>query len=499
MGNASRIISNTFYLFLDWVVLTAGGYLYWVVMGKLLSPAEVGRFSTVFNIAMFLVGFTGLGMNIAITKLFPSYQKEGQKKKIIGTFWWVVKTTSLSSVLFGILLVIMYFLLPKSPMIGFYDVLLIVFMILTTNMLYATNGYFYGLQNFRFVFLSDTILAASKVAVMLPFVVLGYGYLGPIYGFISASLLTLFARARSIPAGRGPVDKRTLWFYSVSALTSTAGAMLINQGNIVVLSLFSTASTVGLFSLMFFLSSPMRIIPQLISSGIFPITSAQADSNDKGSVNRIFFHGTRYALVLTVPLLATLVLFSNQAVLLLSSPEYLEAAYIVPIIATAYLSAGLSVIFINTLYATGRVNESRDAQLLGGAVNLVFSVWLIPIYGLMGASAAFLACGVSMLLYSIIKVKACLNLNFPVRDSLRIILAGAASYFSALYLHRFFGGDGWFVSAALGTVVYFFFLMVLKFFKKTDVRILEDVRGRAPKSAQKILGKFIVLISRAAA
>ncbi len=495
MGNISKIISNTFYLFLDWAVLTVGGYLYWVAMGKLLSPAEVGRFSTIFNIAMFFVGFAGLGMNIAITKLFPSYQKGGQKKRIIGTFWWVIRTTLLSSILFGVFLVILYFLLPKPLMIGFSDVLMIIFMILTTNLLYATNGYFYGIQNFRLVFLSDTILAASKIAVMLPFVVLGYGYLGPIYGFLSASLLTLAVRARSIPAGSGPVDKRALWFYSVSVLTSMAGVMLINQGNIVILSLFSTASTVGLFSLMFFLSSPMRIIPQLISSSIFPVTSAQADSDNKDSVNRIFFHGTRYALVLTVPLLAVFVLFSNQLVLMLSSPQYLEAAYIVPIIAVAYLSVGLATIFINTLYATGHVNESRDSQLLGGAVNLAFSVWLIPAYGLTGASLAFLACGISMLMYSIVKVKACLNLNFPVRDSLRTILAGAAFYASALYSHQFFGGGWWLISATLGAAVYFFSLAMLKFFKKTDVRILGDIRDRFPRSTQKIFGRFVAAIS----
>jgi len=37
-----KLISNTTYLFLDWFVLGFFSFLFWVILGKTLSPHEVG-------------------------------------------------------------------------------------------------------------------------------------------------------------------------------------------------------------------------------------------------------------------------------------------------------------------------------------------------------------------------------------------------------------------------------------------------------------------------
>ncbi len=493
MGNASRIISNTFYLFLDWIVLTLGGYFYWIIMGKLLSPGEIGRFSTVYNIAMFLVSFASLGINIAVTKLFPYYEKTGQRKKIAGSLRWAVKITSLSSIIFGIVLVLFNPAISKTVPITVNDSILIFFMIFVTNVFYITNGYLYGLQKIKSIFLSDTVLSVSKILVTLPLIIMGYSYLGPIYGFLAASLITLGVRYRLVPAGKGPVDKKKIWFYSMPVLVSNIGIMLVNQGSIVILSILSTPISVGLFSLIFFLASPVRMIPQLIAFGTFPVTSQQSDNKD--SVNRIFFHGTRYSMVLAFPILATIAIFSNQIILLLASGQYLEGTGIIVPLAVAYLFVGLATVFINTLYATGRVNETRNANLIAGFVNLAASAVLIPKFGLLGASLAFLMCGLSMMVYSAVKIKTSLNLAFPLRDTMKILTALAFYLIFSYGAHRFMNGNYWEAIAAGGLVTYSLVLLITRFFNETDVRMINHTRSRFPKFTHPLFDKILGVIS----
>ncbi|MBI4176927.1 MAG: polysaccharide biosynthesis C-terminal domain-containing protein [Candidatus Aenigmarchaeota archaeon] len=494
MGNATRIISNTFYLFLDWAALTLGGYFYWVIMGKTLSPAEVGRFSTIYNISMFLVSFASLGINIAITKLFPYYQENRQDRKIAGSLRWAAKVTSLSSIAFGSVLVFLNPVISRIVPITANDAAMAALMIFVTNLLYITNGYLYGTQKIKSIFLSDTVLSISKVLATLPLIVLGYSYLGPVYGFLIASLITLCVRYRLIPKGSGPVDKSRIWFYSVPILVSNIGAMLVNQGSIVILSVLSTASSVGLFSLVFFLSSPVRMIPQLISFGTFPVTSQQPDN--KESVNRIFFHGTRYSLVLALPLLATVSIFSGQIILLLASGQYLDGAAIITPLAAAYLFVGLATVFVNTLYATGRINESRNASLIAGFVNLAASVLLIPKFGLPGASLAFLMCGLSMMLYSAAKIKTRLNLAFPLRDTLKIIVSVSVYAIFSYTASKFSGGGFWVAVVISGLGIYFLTLLAAKFFNETDIRMITYIKSKSPKFTHRVFDLVLGVISK---
>ncbi|MBI3412756.1 MAG: polysaccharide biosynthesis C-terminal domain-containing protein [Candidatus Aenigmarchaeota archaeon] len=494
LGNATKIISNTFYLFLDWLALTFGGYLFWIIIGKSLSPAEIGRFSTIFSVSMFLVGFVGLGINAAMMKLFPYYEKKNERTRIAGTFWWSVKTTVVSSLVFGGVLWLSSPIISSVISITRYDVFLIFLIIFATNLVYITNSYLYGLQRIKLIFTTDLVFSFSKIAATFPLVVLGLGYLGPIYGLLFSSFVILASRYKTLPRGGGPVEKKEIWFYSLPILVSTAGTVFVNQGSILILSIISSTVSVGLFSLMFFLTSPVKMIPQLISSGTFPLTSQQSEKYEKDSMNRIFYYGIRYSFLFSVPVLVILTAFPEEIILLFSSEQFVQVAGIAPILAAAYLLVGMSTVLINTLYATGRVNETRNSTLIGGFVNLVFSLTLIPLYGLYGAAFAFLASGFSMAIYSGAKVKKKLSLIFPLRDIFRITFAAVALYFFVVYSSSL--TDIWLITSLLGLLVYFIILLESRFFKETDIRMISYIKSKFPKLLQPIFDRILNLISR---
>src|SRR3989344_6158597 len=91
MSTISRAISNTFYLICDWFVIMVLGYVFWIALANLLSPADVGMFSTISNVAIFLSTFSSLGFNNAATKIVSQYLAKGMVDYAGGVMRFMLK------------------------------------------------------------------------------------------------------------------------------------------------------------------------------------------------------------------------------------------------------------------------------------------------------------------------------------------------------------------------------------------------------------------------
>ena len=101
-----KLVSNTFYLLLNWLVLNLLSLFYWIFAAKLLLPEEYGIVATSLGLANFLSGISIFGLNTAIQKLIPEYLAKGKKREIaqlIKTSLKLVLTLNLSLTLLLIL------------------------------------------------------------------------------------------------------------------------------------------------------------------------------------------------------------------------------------------------------------------------------------------------------------------------------------------------------------------------------------------------------------
>lgn len=75
-----KLISNTFYLFLDWFFIALFSFIFWLILGKTLNPSDVGIASTAISLMTFICTFSSLGIVNALNKLIPEIkEKEGIK------------------------------------------------------------------------------------------------------------------------------------------------------------------------------------------------------------------------------------------------------------------------------------------------------------------------------------------------------------------------------------------------------------------------------------
>jgi len=98
MSVGKKLMSNTAYLFLDWLSVSLMGFFYWFIAGKTLLPEEYGVVSTSVNLAAFLSTISLLGINTALWKLLPEYEarkEKGKSKQLIKFSFQIALLTNL--------------------------------------------------------------------------------------------------------------------------------------------------------------------------------------------------------------------------------------------------------------------------------------------------------------------------------------------------------------------------------------------------------------------
>lgn len=94
-----KLVSNSAYLFIGWFVATIMGFVYWLIAGKLLLPAEYGIVSTAFNLAMIVSGISIIGLGPAVWKLIPEYLVKNRMGKIISLIRFSFKIVLISNLI----------------------------------------------------------------------------------------------------------------------------------------------------------------------------------------------------------------------------------------------------------------------------------------------------------------------------------------------------------------------------------------------------------------
>src|SRR3989344_3718871 len=354
MGSAKKVMSNVFYLFFDWVAITGFGYLFWLILGKLTTTAEVGAFSAILNAGLILSGISALGLTTAAIKLIPEYQVKNQEEKIRGTAFHVLKIIAAVNILIFLALVFVVPLITTSFSPNDFKLLAITMLALT---LYTAPAcYLSGLQLMKKLAITDGIGMVSKALLLIPFILLGLGHAGAVYAVVLSFSAVGIYRIFIIPRGtkhddakHRPAfehDSKEIWKYAVPAFVSIPATMLIGSGNITLQALFTSASAVGLFSIAFVLTSPIKMITTMISQAIFPVTSQQWAVGQKQQLGTLATQSLRYSYLVAAPMILILSAFAADFLTILVKAEYAADSGIVPILAVASALSGISALLL---------------------------------------------------------------------------------------------------------------------------------------------------------
>ena len=175
----AKFMGSSIILFLDLIVIAASGWLYWLVISKLVSIYEVGQSTTVYSLVVLTSTFVAMGLEYPLLK-----RTAAQRSKILGSALFIEIATSLAVIPFMIYTLNNLY----SDALQSYAFVAIG-MLVSISLGYVARYALLGISDSKTILVIDTVSAAIKFATGFLLVLYGFGALGILISFMLQALV----------------------------------------------------------------------------------------------------------------------------------------------------------------------------------------------------------------------------------------------------------------------------------------------------------------------
>ncbi|MEM5869898.1 MAG: oligosaccharide flippase family protein [candidate division WOR-3 bacterium] len=484
MSLTRKMFSNSFYLFLDLLVVNLLGLIFWFFNGRFLVPEELGIVSTSINLALLLSSLSLLGFQGVLPRLIPEYLEKKQLGKIVSLSRFTLKLILFSNT--AIILILLVFSPKLQSLLNLSANALIFssFLLLSFTFSSFFGCIMCGFQNMRAFFTTDLIGVVIKLLLTIILLFLGFGYISPLIGVLVGYILIDLRRFRKswfFPPNKEKINCREIFFdYALPYFTSLVAGLAFSNLQILLLASLKGQYVTGSYSIAFLIASIISIIPNVLSQALFPIISQLSVGRKIKKQSYLTQLVLRYALFVMLPLAAALVFFSKPILFLLRK-EYIEVTDILSTLTAASVLFGLAQLFLSVLYAIGETKLNRNIWVASALIFLLISSILINLYSAQGLAISYTLISLILLFLGHHYLQKTLILRIDWRNLLKLVV-------SFLLLSPFFYfADAIQASllikiifAIFGGFVYLLILIPLRFYKKEDLKILHIIFEKLP-------------------
>lgn len=399
MSLGKRLLSQFKVKFICQIGSVAANAITSVLLARLLAPDKYGLLFLALSVFGILEVLTRLGIGKSAGRYISNY-KEKDPSQIIH----IIRT---SLVFIGITILTMVLLLVVghqwlADLIGEPELapFLLVgtgYIIGRTLMKYVRN-LFQGFERIEFAAGVDVLDPVSRLVFAIGFVLLGFGAVGALWGFViglGVTVVIAFALLFVYLYPRGgasqPIEgglRRRIMEYSIP-LTATGTANRIDsQLDTILVGFFLTPVAVSYYVIgkqaVQFIEMPARALGFTIS----PTFGSQKAEGNFEQVSRIYETALLNSLLLYIPAAAGLILVAEPLVELLFGSAYLGAVPVLQVLGIYAVFLSVTNITNNGLDYLGRARSRAILTGITAALNVGLNVLLIPWIGVVGAAIA---------------------------------------------------------------------------------------------------------------
>lgn len=179
---------NSVYIMLSTGVMSAFGFLFWIICSQLYSPSEIGLATSLLSVATLLTTLSLFGLNNVIIRFLPT---SDNKNRLIST---ILVAVSLGSTAVS-LSFLLWAYLTNSPIIQLGTLSVVAPIFVAFVFLQVTgivfDNIFIAHRNAKYIFFRNSLFSIAKLA--LPFFFITLGSIGIIYSIATATLLSWLA------------------------------------------------------------------------------------------------------------------------------------------------------------------------------------------------------------------------------------------------------------------------------------------------------------------
>ncbi len=402
MNLSKQIYKNVFY---SWAYFALS-----ILISFFLMPFLVGHLGDssygVWTLILSLTGYMGifdLGIRTSVVKhLAEVYAKNDRDE-----FNRLASTSFFMYCAIGIVVVIIaciistffntFFKISPSQLTDAKLVILIVGVDLAISFPSAVfGGILWGLQRHDIVSSIEAFALICKTTLIVLFIQLGHGIVAlaciSLCIKLIAQMVRFFFARYLIPSLRIHATlfkfqtlKKIVKYSFLVFLLTLAGQIIFSTDNIVI-GLFISTSSITYYAIALRLIDYTRQSLRVMTSVLMPTASSLSANNDLEKIQKILLRGTKYSLLLILPIGTFFVLFGQNLITLWMGSKYQSSTIILIILIIPYLISVSENVAGVILQGIGKLHFLTILTFSEALLNLILSIILIKPLGLVGVA-----------------------------------------------------------------------------------------------------------------
>jgi len=457
----------------------AQGVIFVPILTKTIAMPDYGIWSQVSVTVEWLTGVSLLGLDNALVRLLPTKKaKEDIRQEFLSSLGSTVLT---ALVLAGLALLLAdplarLFFGGQSASPFVRAGALVVIVTAADRLCIAYFRAFRQVAKYSILLLMEVY---GQVFLTVWFVLSGYGLWGAIYALLAVRWLVLviafwliirevglarpkFASLPSYLAFGLPTVPAVFFFWMVNVSSRYAIGFFLGSRSV---GIYSAAYGGGMLATIFFIPVLFLLAPSI---------STLWEEGQVEEVSKVLWYSTKYALLLTIPMVFALSILAKPVLALMATPDYIRGAILLPFIGVAYVAWMLSGVAEAVI---GLARRTWVLPLVYGVcaiLNLILNVLLIPRLGILGAAISVL---IAYLALPVMTFAISSRHLLPPIDISVVAKSIVASVVMSLVIWRLRPGAPIELafSVMLGATTYFVVLLFLKGFERNEVRFFKQM------------------------
>lgn len=399
MTLSKQLVSRFKSEFASRIVATVSAGLLMVLLARLLGPDEYG----LLFLAIAIFGLLGVLSKLGIAKSCSRYIAE-YKQTDPSQIPHILRISIVFNVVAILVVSLGLLLAHRQIAIALDEPSLVPFLLLGVLFLaFESLATFTRLilQGFEKIKLAATLHAInrfSRLVFAVGFVVLGFGAIGALVGYIVSFVVVvlpgLWIVYRQFYSGLDAASavesglRRRIGEYTVPLTATSSANVLDKRVDTILVGFFLTPVAVSYYVLskqvIEFLETPVSALGFTLS----PSFGAQKADGNVDQIARIYEEALTHSLLLYIPAAAGIVLVAEPTIGLLFGEQYLGAVPVLQVLSLYAILQAITKITSNGLDFLGRARDRAIVKGVTSVLNVGLNVVLIPLVGVVGAAIA---------------------------------------------------------------------------------------------------------------
>lgn len=470
-------------------------YLGMMIVARFLGPSDFGLISMASAVATIASTVVLVGMPDGVVRFVALYKGKNDQGRIKGVILSALEIVLPMGVIAGILL----FLFADFISVGVFDepdltpvLRIFSFSVPFFGLFYIFNRAISGFQEMKYmVYVRDLFQNGIRLFLLVVLLLLGYGVYGAAFAYTFAIVATPFVALyylnKIFPVFSKRIEtiamKRELFSFSWPLMFAGILGLVMGWVDTLMLGCFLTAADVGIYRASLSTAALLMIVPSSFGAIFFPVITEFYSKREMGELKDTNAAVTKWILMIVLPLVLLMILFSKQVLYILYGAEYITGALVLCILGFGYLIISVFTPTNQLIPTIGRTKLIMVNTGVGAVLDVMLNFWLIPIYGIGGAAVAT---GISLLtvnalafaeVYAITRIQP-MRINY-----VKIVFASFASIFVVYVITKyFFEVTSIYILILMFMLymgIYFILLLVLRTFENEDVTIMKAIEARS--------------------